>query len=117
MFPLTENSNIQFMVCAPFVSKRDNHDYMDFTGLGYVNYNIRTRNEKFVFAFYLMKRSEWGTGFNAKVEASYKIPFFTNQYVFMQFYTGYAESMLNYKIHHNALRIGLSIKPDFFSLY
>jgi phospholipase A1 len=38
-----------------------------------------------------------------------------NQFLFLQYYNGYGENLLDYNQFHSRLRIGLLIKPRFFS--
>jgi phospholipase A1 len=117
MFPLTKNSNLQMKGWIPFIKKKDNPDYLKYGGIGYVTYNLRTPNKKFIFSLSLIKRGELNWNFNIEAEASYKLPFILNQYVFLQLYSGYAEDMLNYKKHSQGIRLGIAFKPAFFTLY
>ncbi|MDE5661784.1 MAG: phospholipase A, partial [Muribaculaceae bacterium] len=38
-----------------------------------------------------------------------------NQYLFLQFYNGYGEGLLEYNKFHSQIRVGLLIKPKLFS--
>jgi phospholipase A1 len=38
-----------------------------------------------------------------------------NQYLMLHFYDGYGENLLDYNKYHCRLRIGLLIRPNFFS--
>ena len=40
-----------------------------------------------------------------------------NQFIFLQYYNGYGEGLLAFKEYHNQLRVGIVIKPKFFSEY
>jgi phospholipase A1 len=117
MFPLTKNSNLQAKCWIPFVKKKDNPDLLKYHGIGYVTYNIRTPNKKFIFSLSLIKRGELNWNFNVKAEASYKLPFLLNQYLFLQIYSGYAEDLLSYKTHIEGIRLGIAFKPPFFSIH
>ena len=50
-------------------------------------------------------------------ELNYRVFKNENQYLFLQYYNGYGEGLLDYNEHHSALRLGIVIKPKFFSEY
>ena len=65
----------------------------------------------------LIKRSGWNLNFNTIVELNYRLFKTENQFFFVQYYNGYGENLLDYNQYHSRLRIGLVIKPKFFSDY
>jgi phospholipase A1 len=40
-----------------------------------------------------------------------------NQYLFLQYSTGYGETLLDYSRHRSLLRFGFVIKPQGFSMF
>ncbi|MGL4493969.1 MAG: phospholipase A, partial [Tannerellaceae bacterium] len=40
-----------------------------------------------------------------------------NQYLYLQYYNGYGEYLLDYNKYQSMLRIGLIIRQQFFSIY
>ena len=55
--------------------------------------------------------------FNTIVDLSFRIFKKDNQYLFLQYYNGYGEGLLEYNKFHSQLRVGLLIKPRMFSDY
>ena len=49
------------------------------------------------------------------VDLSYRIFKQENQYLFLQFYSGFGEGLLEYNRYHCQVRMGLLIKPKLFS--
>ena len=49
------------------------------------------------------------------MEFNWKLTKKGNQYLFLQYYNGYGENLLDYNKFHNRLRVGFVIKPKFFS--
>lgn len=75
------------------------------------------RNKRFEASLILTKRRGWNFNFNTVLELSYKIRKQDNQYLFLQYYNGYGEGLLDYKEYKSQLRVGIVIKPRFFSEY
>ncbi|MDE6609734.1 MAG: phospholipase A, partial [Muribaculaceae bacterium] len=55
------------------------------------------------------------TGVNTTVEFGYKISKNDNQYLFFQYFNGYGEGLLDYKTFRSEFRIGMVIRPKYFS--
>lgn len=98
------------------INKRGNPDLNNYRGLCHVSGNLVTRNQRWWFTAYVNPRSGWGN-FNIRMSAGFKLSSNSNQYLFAQYYNGYAEGLLNYNVYSHNLRIGACIKPDFFSVY
>lgn len=54
---------------------------------------------------------------NTTLSAAFKVSNKFNQYLFCELYNGRDDSLLDYKKHDLKLRIGMFIKPDFFSVF
>ncbi|MDR1706668.1 phospholipase A [Dysgonomonas sp.] len=54
---------------------------------------------------------------NLHTSLSFRVSKNSNQYLTLDYYAGYGEGLLNYKKYTNQVRIGFTIKPDFFSAY
>ena len=61
-----------------------------------------------------MPRHRFGSC-NTIVDLSYRIFKRDNQFLFLQYYNGFGEGLLEYNKFHSQLRIGLLIKPKLFS--
>lgn len=77
-----------------------------------------TLTKRLVGSIILTKRKGWNPfNFNTILEFSYKLFNNENQYLFVQYYNGYGEGLLDYKVFKSQLRVGICIKPQFFSEY
>ncbi len=113
---LNKNWQVQLKGWIPFIDGRRNKDLLTYTGVVQLAGNFRTNNKRFNVGLVLTPRKDWGD-FNTQVEFSYKVNKNENQYLFLQYYNGYAENLLEYKEYKSMLRIGFVIKPKDFSIY
>ena len=101
----------------PFVDGENNRDLLDYYGLYQFGVSYNTLSKRFGGSIILTKRKGWNLNYNTVVELSYKLSNDENQYLFLQFYNGYGEGLLDYNKFHSQLRVGFVIKPPFFSDY
>ncbi|MCC8143615.1 MAG: phospholipase A [Tannerellaceae bacterium] len=113
---LNKNWEAQFKIWAPIIDGENNKDILKYNGIFQLAGNYRTNNRHFNTALILTKRKSW-FGFNAQFEVSYKFNDRENQYLFLQYYNGYGENLLDYNVHKSMIRLGFVIKPRDFSFY
>lgn len=113
---LNKNWEVQFSTWIPVVDGKENKDILKYKGIFQVAGNYRTDNRRFNVGLILTKRKTWWS-FNTQLELSYKFNPRENQYLFLQYYNGYGESLLEYNKFKNMVRIGFVIKPQDFSIY
>lgn len=101
----------------PIVDGQNNRDILRYSGIFQTGFAVTTPNKKFGWALTLIKRKGWNLNFNTIAEFNWKILPNDNQYLFVQYYNGYGENMLDYNQFHSRLRAGIVIKPKFFSEY
>lgn len=101
----------------PFIDGENNRDLLDYYGIYQYGISYMARNKRFEASLILTKRRGWNFNFNTVLELSYKIRKQDNQYLFLQYYNGYGEGLLDYKEYKSQLRVGIVIKPRFFSEY
>lgn len=89
----------------------ENEDLFNYKGYGFVAANFRTKNDKLRLTATINPRRIGK--FNTIMEVNYKPISSLNQYLFLQWYQGYAENLLDYNMRTSMFRIGFSIKPDF----
>lgn len=101
----------------PIVDGENNRDILKYSGIYQTGVQYMSPNGRFGGAITLIKRQGWNLNFNTILELNYRIFKNENQYFFLQYYNGYGENLLDYKEFHSRLRVGIVIKPKFFSDY
>ena len=99
----------------PIVDGMNNKDILDYSGIYQVGLQAFSTNRRFNVGVTLVKRRGWNLNYNTIVELSYRLWRRDNQFLFMQYYNGYGEGMLEYNKFHSQLRVGIVIKPRLFS--
>ena len=102
-------------VWLPIIDSSNNADILNYSGIYQVGMQVMSYNQRFTGSVTLVKRKGWNLNYNTIVELAYRFNRRDNQYFFMQYYNGYGEGMLDYNKFHSQLRVGIVIKPRFFS--
>lgn len=101
----------------PIVDGINNKDILDYSGIYQIGLQAFSANRRFNVGVTLTKRRGWRLNYNTVVELSYRLWKRDNQFLFMQYYNGYGEGLLEYNRFHSQLRVGIVIKPRLFSDY
>ena len=101
----------------PIIDGKNNRDILKYSGIYQTGVQYMSPNQRFGFAVTMIKRSGWNLNFNTILELNYRLFKTENQFFFVQYYNGYGENLLDYNKFHSSLRVGLVIKPKFFSDY
>lgn len=113
---LTSNLAASFKITVPFMTGEENSDLYDYRGTGYFTADYKTPDNKWwLTGTYSLRKSV--KAINLKFSAGYKISERFNQYIFGEFYSGTGDSLLDYKRKDVQLRVGIGIKPDFYSVF
>lgn len=99
----------------PIVDGEHNKDILDYCGIYQMGTSVKSTNRKFGLSVLLTKRKDWKMNYNTTVELSYRPSRRSNQYLFLQYYNGYGEGLLEYNKFHSMLRVGFVIKPALYS--
>ena len=109
----------QFMVHAkawiPIVDGQNNKDILKYSGIFQGGAQFLSTNGRWVADVTFVKRQGWNLNFNTTLNVGYRIRERDTQFIMLHFYDGYGENMLDYNKYHCRLRIGLLIRPNFFS--
>lgn len=99
----------------PIVDGENNRDILKYSGIYQGGLAVTTPNQRFGWALTLVKRKGWNLNFNTILEFNWRIFPKDNEYFFVQYYNGFGECMLDYNKFHSRIRVGMVIKPKFFS--
>ncbi|MDE6527352.1 MAG: phospholipase A, partial [Muribaculaceae bacterium] len=87
---------------------------VDYCGFCQTGFQVLSDDRRFSGGITIVPRHRLGS-MNTIVDLSYRIFKRDNQYLFLQFYNGYGEGLLEYNKFHSQIRVGLLIKPRLFS--
>lgn len=113
---INQNWEAQFRIWAPIIDSDNNRDLLKYSGIVQLGTTYRSDNKRFNASLLFTKRNS-KMSFNTQAEISYKFNNRENQYLFIQYYNGYAENLLEYNQYKSILRLGFVIKPQDFSFF
>ena len=102
-------------IWIPIVDGQNNKDILKYCGIYQTTVQFTSTNKKFSAALTLVKRKGWNLNYNTIVDGAYRFSRKSNQFFFLQYYNGYGEGLLDYKVWKSQLRVGIVIKPQLFS--
>jgi len=111
------NLMVHGKVWIPIIDGENNRDILKYCGIFQSGVTVMSDNRRIGGSVILVKRSGWKLNFNTIVELKFRLFPRDNQYLFLQYYNGYGEGLLNYKQFHSQLRVGICIAPALFSDY
>ncbi len=109
------NFSIQTKLWAGWLGD-ENKDLLKYRGHGLVALNYRSRDDRF-WASVVLNPSEKFKSLNTTVEVNFRPNIKPNQYLFLQWYSGYGESMKDYSQYSSMVRVGICIKPQMRNFY
>lgn len=94
----------------------ENADLFNYRGYGLIAINYRSLNDRIWITAIINPRKRF-EGINTQLELSLKLTPKANQYLFLQWYNGYGESLLEYNQFSSMIRMGICIKPPLRNMY
>ena len=113
---LSKRLNAQMKLWVPIIDSENNRDILEYNGIGHIGFNYINNNERIRAGMLATWRTK-SFSFNTQWELSFKLNRKVNQFLFIQYYNGYGENLLDYNQYKSVLRVGFVIKPQGFSIY
>jgi phospholipase A1/A2 len=110
-FPVAPQATLALTGWIPF-GLDDNPDLMDYIGYGEAALNWQVMPNKLIVDAIGRKGYGWDWKGSLQTQVSFRLTENRNQYLMLQWFTGYAESLINYQEYNNMLRLGIVIKPS-----
>lgn len=114
---VTDQLAVHAKYWVPIIDGENNKDILKYCGIFQMGFQFNTTDRRWTLGATFVKRQGWNFNWNTNIQLGFRIIKDSNQYLFLDFYNGYGEGLLAYKQFHNRLRIGLLIRPQFFSEY
>lgn len=102
-------------VWIPIIDGMNNKDILHYCGIYQTSVQVNSTNRKFSGSITLVKRLGNFFNYNTIIDLAYRFSRKSNQYFFLQYYNGYGEGLLDYKVWKSQVRVGIVIKPQLFS--
>lgn len=112
---VTKNLMVHGKIWVPIVDGEHNRDIVHYCGFWQVGFQVLSDNRRFVGGVTCIKRNGWNLNSNVVVDLAFRLFRQENQYLYLQFYNGYGEGLLEYNKFHSQVRVGLLIRPKLFS--
>lgn len=112
---ISENFVVDGKAWIPIVDGMNNKDILKYVGLFQGGITIMTDDHKFGGALHFVKRAKWDFSYNTEMQLFWRPWKAANQYLFLQWYNGYGETLIDYNHFTNRVRVGILIKPRFIS--
>lgn len=106
---LNDRTLLSVNAWIPFGYKTDNRDLIDYVGYAEVNLSYDIKPEKLILDLALKKGTKDWKG-SARTRLFYRISSNTNQFLMLEWYNGYGESLIDFRQHENMLRFGYVIR-------
>jgi phospholipase A1 len=95
----------------------DNPDLLRYVGYTEAQFSWILKKDKLIVDVLGRKGSGWDTKGSLMTGISFKPRKTANQYLTLQWWQGYAESLIDYRANTSRLRIGIVIKPTLLRFY
>lgn len=117
IYAINRNFTVQAKLWIPVMVADENRNLTCYSGFGQAAVTYNSNSRRFSASVLMIKRAGWIFNANWQLEASYKIFPKDEQYLFVQLYNGYGESMIDFNRFTRYLRFGFVIKPGTFTIF
>lgn len=117
IYIFNKNYSLQAKVWIPMMVAKENKNIARYSGIGHVAGTYTNDENRLSCSVLMIKRGGWNFNASWQLEVAYRIFRLDNQYVFLQFYDGYGESLIDYDRFHRYVRVGFVIKPKSVSIF
>ena len=112
---VNENIAIDGKAWIPIVDGMNNRDILKYVGIFQGGVSVMSQNKRFGGSLHFVKRAKWDFSYNTRLELFWRPWKAANEFLFLQWYNGYGETLIDYNRIVNRVRVGLLIKPRYFS--
>lgn len=112
---VNENIAIDGKAWIPIVDGMNNLDILKYVGIFQGGVSVMSQNKRFGGSLHFVKRAKWDFSYNTRLELFWRPWKAANEFLFLQWYNGYGETLIDYNRFVNRVRVGLLIKPRYFS--
>ena len=112
---ISRNLMVHAKTWIPIIDGQQNKDILKYSGIFQTGAQFISENKRWVADITFVKRQGWNMNFNTIINVGFRIREKDNQFLMLHFYDGYGENLLDYNKYHCRLRLGLLIRPSFFS--
>jgi phospholipase A1 len=114
---ITNNFLVHAKVWIPYVDGEHNKDLLKYVGIMQAGVELTSDDRRWKGSLLLTKRKTWRLDFNTVAEISWQFSRNADWNLFVQYYNGYGEGLLDYNKFSSHLRAGVVIRPKLFSNY
>lgn len=100
----------------PWVDGKQNKDLLDYRGLATISMDMKSRDDMWWWTAEITPRKGF-LSMNTTLTMGYKISQRFNQYLFARFFNGRSEDLNYHRKYDINFRVGICIKPKFFTVY
>lgn len=101
----------------PMSYKDDNPDLMDYVGYAEANATYRIKPDKWSVDITAKKGKGWNRRGSIQAQLNWRPFKDENQYLMLQWFQGYGESLIDYREHTSMIRIGFMLKATTLGIY
>ncbi|MDR1380712.1 MAG: phospholipase A [Tannerella sp.] len=113
---MSNHIDAQIKLWAPIIDSDNNRDILRYNGIGHFGINWYNDSRRLHAGLLTTWRTN-SFNFNTQWELGFKLNKKENQYLFIQYYNGYGENLLDYSQYKSVVRIGFVIKSRDFTIY